>query len=46
VTRLLVDAPEGGIELTSRTRGDLAPAVDARVRVAFDGHVRVYDSTE
>jgi iron(III) transport system ATP-binding protein len=46
VTRLLVDAPDGGIELTSRTRGDLAPVVDARVGVTFDGCARVYDSTE
>jgi iron(III) transport system ATP-binding protein len=42
VTRLLVDSPDGGIELTSRTRGDLAPAVHERVGVSFDGPMRAH----
>jgi iron(III) transport system ATP-binding protein len=42
IARLSLETAGGTLELIARTRGDLAPAVDADVVLACDGPVRTY----
>jgi iron(III) transport system ATP-binding protein len=42
VARLEVEGASPALALTARTRGDLAPRVDARVALTLDGPVRVF----
>jgi iron(III) transport system ATP-binding protein len=42
IARLRLETGGETLELIARTRGDLAPAVDALVALAFDGPVRTY----
>jgi iron(III) transport system ATP-binding protein len=42
VARLEIEGATPPLGLTARTRGDLAPSVDARVALTFDGPVRVF----
>jgi iron(III) transport system ATP-binding protein len=43
IARLSLETRTGTLELIARTRGDLAPPVDAHVSLAFDGTMRAYD---
>jgi iron(III) transport system ATP-binding protein len=43
IARLSLETRAGTLELIARTRGDLAPPVDAHVALAFDGTMRAYD---
>jgi iron(III) transport system ATP-binding protein len=43
IARLSLETGNGPLELIARTRGDLAPRVDAHVTLAFDGAMRTYD---
>ena len=43
IARLSLETGAETLELIARTRGDLAPDVDAHVTLAFDGAVRTYD---
>ena len=43
IARLSLETGTGPLELIARTRGDLAPRVDAHVTLAFDGAMRTYD---
>jgi iron(III) transport system ATP-binding protein len=42
IARLHLETGSGTLELIARTRGDLAPPVDADVTLAFDGPMRTY----
>ena len=42
IARLSLETGTGPLELIARTRGDLAPRVDAHVTLAFDGAMRTY----
>jgi iron(III) transport system ATP-binding protein len=46
IARLSLETGDGTLELIARTRGDLAPRVDAHVTLAFDGAMRTYDAGE
>jgi iron(III) transport system ATP-binding protein len=43
IARVSLETETGTLELIARTRGDLAPPVDAHVTLAFDGAMRTYD---
>jgi iron(III) transport system ATP-binding protein len=43
IARLSLETGAETLELIARTRGDLAPRVDAHVTLAFDGAMRTYD---
>jgi iron(III) transport system ATP-binding protein len=45
IARLSLETATGALELIARTRGDLAPRVDAHVTLAFDGPMRTYDAS-
>jgi iron(III) transport system ATP-binding protein len=42
IARLSLETGTGPLELVARTRGDLAPPLDAHVTLAFDGAMRPY----
>jgi iron(III) transport system ATP-binding protein len=42
IARVSLETETGTLELVARTRGDLAPPVDAHVTLAFDGAMRSY----
>jgi iron(III) transport system ATP-binding protein len=44
IARLSLETGNETLELIARTRGDLAPPVDAHVTLAFDGTMRAYDA--
>jgi iron(III) transport system ATP-binding protein len=44
IARLNLETGDGPLELIARTRGDLAPPVDALVELAFDGTMRAYEA--
>ena len=45
IARLSLETGIETLELIARTRGDLAPRVDAHVTLAFDGAMRTYDAS-
>ncbi|MDX6630110.1 MAG: iron(III) transport system ATP-binding protein [Gaiellales bacterium] len=45
IARLSLQTGTETLELIARTRGDLAPPVDAHVTLAFDGAMRTYDGS-
>ena len=44
IARVSLETGNETLELIARTRGDLAPPVDAHVTLAFDGTMRAYDA--